>query len=133
MNLDRLTKPQRVAAGCMLVVAIAAFLPWVSLFGLSVSGIEGDGQITLLCAIIGLVVLALSTRSSDGAPNTALTVAAYAAAAVTLLVALFDMNGAAAMGLYLTLFAAVGWIGALLWDRRERNQGLAGSSGTTTP
>lgn len=122
MRFDRLTKPQRVAAVCMLVVAIAAFLPWVSIFGIGVTGIEGDGQITLVCAVIGLVLLALQARSADGAQRTVLRVIAYAAAIVALLVALFDMNGAAAIGLYLTLFASVGWVGSLVWHGIERKQ-----------
>lgn len=118
----------------MLVVAIAAFLPWVSIFGIGVTGIKGDGQITLVCAVIGLVLLALQTRSADGAQRTALRVIAYAAAVVALLVGLFDMNGAAAIGLYLTLFAAVGWVGSLVWDGMERKkQPVAGEMADPSP
>ena len=30
------------------MIAVAAFLPWASIFGLSVNGISGDGKITLV-------------------------------------------------------------------------------------
>src|SRR6478609_9821315 len=60
-RLTRLTTPQRVSAVAILVVAVAAFLPWVSLFGISKLGIEGDGVITLILAILGAVLLAVST------------------------------------------------------------------------
>src|SRR5680860_1163284 len=46
MNFGRLTVPQRVSGVAMLVVALAAFLPWVSIFGISAIGIEGDGVLT---------------------------------------------------------------------------------------
>lgn len=130
MELSRLTKPQRVAAACMLVVAVAAFLPWVSLFGLGILGIKGDGRVTLVCAAVGLIVLALRTRRSDGEQPVALRVVAYAAAVVAALVGFGDMNGAAAIGLYLTLFGAIGWLGALVWDGVERRREASASTAT---
>lgn len=130
MELDRLTKPQRVAAACMVVVAVAAFLPWVSIFGIGVLGIEGDGQVTLVCAIIGLIVLALRTRRSDGEQPVALRVVAYVAAVIAVFIGLADMNGAAAIGLYLTLFGALGWLASLVWDGVERRRAAGPSPAT---
>ena len=132
MGLDRLTKPQRVAAACMVVVAIAAFLPWVSIFGFGVRGIEGDGQITLVCARLGLGLLAAATRS-QAPQNKVLRVLAFAAAAIVTLIGLTDMNGAAAIGLYLTLFGGIGWLAALIWDGMEakKGDGAAGSADTS--
>ena len=57
MNISRLSTPQRISAISILVVALAAFLPWVSIFGIGVSGIEGDGVITLAMAVAGGISL----------------------------------------------------------------------------
>ncbi|MBK5306901.1 MAG: hypothetical protein JJD92_09465 [Frankiaceae bacterium] len=130
MNLDRLSKPQRLAAGCMLVVAIGAFLPWVSIFGIGVAGIEGDGQLTLLLALVGLVVLAMSTEVF-GTPKLGQKPARIVlgiAAILTALIGLGDMNGAAAIGLYLTLFGGLGWIAALVWEYTLRMKAAEGLS-----
>ena len=116
MNINELSQPQKVAAASMLVVAVSAFLPWVSILGISVSGIEGDGAITLTCALAGLAALWLRDRL----PRKVAVGVLWAGAAVTTLVALVDMNGAAAIGLYLTLFGGIGWIGALVWERSRR-------------
>jgi hypothetical protein len=113
----------------MLVVALAAFLPWVSLFGIGVVGIRGDGQVTLICAIIGLALLAVSTRT-DAAPKLWLRVVAYIAAGISAFVGFGDMNGAAAIGLYLTLFASVGWVACLIWDGIERKKTAEATDGT---
>ena len=116
----------------MLVVAIAAFLPWASIFGIGVQGIEGDGQVTVVCAIVGLALLLVGTRSSSPNPKPVLRVLSYVAAAITTLVGLVDMNGVAAIGLYLTLFGGVGWLAALVWDGMERKK-TALDSGEVDP
>lgn len=118
MNLDRLTVPQRVSAIAILVVILAAFLPWVSLFGITAYGIEGDGVITLIAALIGLIVLALTT-GVVGAPKTpgkGSQITLVVLAAIVALIGLVDMNGAAAMGLYLTLFAGIAWAVGAVWQ-----------------
>jgi hypothetical protein len=129
MRLERLTKPQKTAAVCMLVVALAAFLPWVSIFGIGVVGIRGDGQVTLICAIIGLALLVISTRA-DGPSKTWMRVVAYVVAGIAVFVGVGDMNGAAAMGLYLTLFGSVGWVACLVWDGMERKKMAEATGGT---
>jgi hypothetical protein len=50
-------------------------------------------------------------------------VISWVAAAFTLLIAITDMNDFAAIGLYLTLFGGVAWVGALVWERRDRKKG----------
>ena len=52
MNIGRLTTPQRISAVAILVTAIASFLPWVSFLGFGKLGIEGDGVMTLIFAIV---------------------------------------------------------------------------------
>ena len=106
----------------MILVAVAAFLPWVSILGFGIVGIRGDGQITLACATVGLVVLLLQVRRAGGAQSRPLRIVAYVAAGLATLIGLIDMNGAAAIGLYMTLFGAIGWLGALIWDTAERRR-----------
>ena len=61
MKLGRLTVPQRISGVAILVVALGAFLPWASIFGISKIGIEGDGVITLVISVAGAVILAATT------------------------------------------------------------------------
>ena len=103
----------------MLVVAVSAFLPWVSIFGISVSGIRGDGVITLMCAVVGLAVLGLRATNVGRRISRKLVLAFSGIVAfITALVGLVDMNGAAAIGLYLTMFAGIAWVAAVIWDAR---------------
>ncbi|WP_332643794.1 hypothetical protein [Aeromicrobium sp.] len=118
MNVSQLTTPQRISAISIVVVAVAAFLPWVSLFGISVIGVEGDGIMTLVLALAGGVVLALTTGifTTPGHPGMRSQVTLLVLAVLVALIGLVDMNGAAAIGLYLTLFAGVAWVVGAAWQ-----------------
>ena len=116
-NSNRLTVPQRVSAVAILVTILAAFLPWVSLFGISKLGIEGDGEITLVLALAGAVLLALTSGLiGKPRPGKAWQVVLLVLAVLVALVGLLDMNGVAAMGLDPTLFAGVAWIVGAAWQ-----------------
>lgn len=118
--MSTLSPPQRLAGISMIVVAISAFLPWVSIFGISVSGIEGDGAITLICALIGLGALALgSDLLGSRLGRKAMLIISGIAGGITAFVGLYDMNGAAAIGLYLTMFAGIAWVVGVIWDARS--------------
>jgi hypothetical protein len=118
MNLGRLTLPQRVSGVATLVVALAAFLPWVSIFGISVRGISGDGRLTLVLALAGAVILALTAGvvESFHKPDRAFEIALVVLAGVVTLIGLNDMNGAAAIGLYLTLLGGIAWVVGAVWQ-----------------
>lgn len=118
MNLTRLTLPQRISIASMVVVVIAAFLPWVSLFGISARGTEGDGVITLILALAGIGVLAYSSPlfRAERSPGKPSQITLIVLAAIVALIGLFDMNGAAAIGLYLTLFAGIAWLVGAIWQ-----------------
>jgi hypothetical protein len=107
-----------MAGIAIVIVALSAFLPWVSILGISVVGIQGDGVITLGCAVVGAVMLALGTNLFGSAriPTIAKNIVSILGASVTTLVGLGDMNGFAAIGLYLTLLAGVAWLVAAIWD-----------------
>ena len=118
MDLTRLTVPQRVSAGSTLVVVIGAFLPWVSILGISVSGLEGDGVITLVLGLAGAALLVFTSGVLGAEPKKSskpADIALVVLSALVALIALIDMNGAAAIGLYLTLFAGVAWLVAAIW------------------
>lgn len=125
MDLTKLTVPQRVSIGAMAVVVIGAFLPWVSLFGFSVRGTDGDGVITLLVALVGVVVLLVTSGvvgASAKQPGRVSQIALIVLAAVVSLIGVIDMNGAAAIGLYLTLLAGLTWLAAAIWQMATSNQ-----------
>jgi len=121
MNIQSLTTQQRLSAGAIVVVAIAAFLPWVSIFGVSAIGVDGDGVLTLLLAVAGAIVLAVSTELM-GEPRLKASIGELVLivlAGLTALIGLVDMNGAAAIGLYLTLFAGIAWVVGAVWQFTE--------------
>jgi Protein of unknown function (DUF2510) len=117
-GLRRLTTPQRVSAISMIAVALAAFMPWASIFGISKAGIEGDGVITLIFAIIGAVVLSFSTGliGRPRSPGRLSQIVLLVLAGLVALIGLLDMSGVAAIGLYLTFFAGVAWVVAAIWQ-----------------
>ena len=100
------------------MVALAAFLPWVSILGISVNGIEGDGAITLVLAVVGAVVLALTTGliGSPRTPGRRSNLTLLVLAILVALIGVLDMNGAAAIGLYLTLFGGIAWVVGAIWQ-----------------
>jgi hypothetical protein len=112
MDLSRFSTPQRVSGIAIVVVALAAFLPWVSVFGFSVSGIRGDGMITLILALLGAASLATRTGLLDQVKisDKAGMITSLVLAVLVTLIGLLDMNGAAAIGLYLTLFGGIAWV-----------------------
>jgi hypothetical protein len=85
---------------CLLVTAIASFLPWVSLLGFGKLGFENDGLMTLIFAIAGAVLLSVTTGliGEPRTPGKASEIALLVLADLTALIGLLDMNGAAASG-----------------------------------
>lgn len=118
MDISHLTTPQRISAVAIVVVALAAFLPWVSIFGVSVRGIEGDGVITLALAVAGGIVMALTTGlfGKQNVPGKASQISLVVLATLVALIALVAMGGAAAIGLYLTLFGGIAWVVGAAWQ-----------------
>jgi hypothetical protein len=118
MDIGRLTTPQRISAIAILITAIAAFLPWVSFFGISKLGIEGDGVNTLILAIAGAVVLGITSGmfGQERGAGKASQIALLVLAVLTALIGLLDMNVVAAIGLYLTLLAGIAWVVGAVWQ-----------------
>jgi hypothetical protein len=57
MDTDDLTTAQKIALGGGVLTAIAALLPWVSAGRLTVTGIDGDGTLTLIFGVAAVAVV----------------------------------------------------------------------------
>ena len=109
----------RLCAGAAVAALVAAFLPWTAHDGASAAGIQGDGQFSMLCAVVGLTALALYRNLGPIPLIRRLTLAAQSATATLVLfvgaVNLSLLSSAAAIGVYLTLLAGLVWLaGAVL-------------------
>lgn len=112
------TTAEKAVAIAAIGVVLGAFLPWVSIFGISVAGIKKDGAITLAIAVVGLVVFA-AHRLARRPSRKSMLVVEIAGGALVALIAVIDLNGLAAGGLYLTLLSGIGWAVAAFIARRE--------------
>jgi hypothetical protein len=111
MRLERFGAWDRLCAGAAIVTFGAAFLPWASVPGERAAGTDGDGQLTVLCAVAGLAVLALQRASGPVQFGRRLTLATLSAtAALVLLVGIANLSSSAAIGVYLTVLAGLVWI-----------------------
>jgi hypothetical protein len=111
MKFSEIPVQLRVILGAAALAVVAAFLPWASVFGVSVSGIRGDGVITLILGVGG-GGLVLANRTGR---VTSLIVEGLLGAFVVI-VALYHVNDPfGAIGIYLTLLAGLVWLGALAW------------------
>jgi len=98
-----------------VVGIVGAFLPWASVFGVSVVGIEGDGQITLAVCLISLALTAWRTRRTRARPGRVrFYVPQVVLGAVVLFVGLADWTRFASVGIYLTTAAGAAIVGAAL-------------------
>ena len=83
------------AGGALSIVG--AFLPWATLLGISVSGIDGDGIITLVLGIAAISVV--YAREWDRTTNIALA----SLGGLIALIALAAMSSVAGIGIYVTI------------------------------
>lgn len=115
---------------------ISVFLPWVSLLGISVSGVNtGDGKIVLVVAGIALVLLAVDAGlvSWFNVSRRLVSVASLVAAALCLLIAIVDMNEFAAIGLYVLLLASIAWSVAAVQSLRNKPADAAQAATASEP
>jgi len=100
-------------SGVMLLVIIGSFLPWESAFGVSVSGIKGDGVITLILAIIGVILWFVpwpGGKTSQGSRIAWVLIEAFLGVLVALIAGYHMGDDFAAIGVYLTFLAGVAWV-----------------------
>lgn len=96
------------------LAAGAAFLPWATVPGRDLRGIDGDGRYTLAAGLAGLALLAVRR-----VVPVALVEAALGAAVAV--VAAENRSGYTAAGVPLTLLAGLVWAGASLWAVKTRD------------
>jgi hypothetical protein len=128
-----LSGPRKTAIMAAAAVVVAVFLPWVSVFGLSVSGIStGDGKIVLVVAAVALVLLAAASRLVMWfeVSRKLADILSLIAGAICLLVAVADMNDFAAIGLYVTLIASLAWTVSAAMTLFKREQSTEDRSGS---
>jgi hypothetical protein len=94
-----------------LVVAMAAFLPWESLFVFSVAGTKGDGVITLVVGAIGAGLAGIFVKRG----SRVLFVGELVLAVLALVVAAVHLNDkTAAEGIFVTFVASLVWLVAAI-------------------
>ena len=122
-RIARCSSAYKAIGASALVASVAAFLPWVSVFGVSLYGIEGDGVVTLLFGAVGLVVFAshLGFGPLSIGPRAFFSTQAVCSV-IVFAVGAYDMNRFAAFGLYLTLAAGIAWLGAVAVAWRASRQ-----------
>ena len=118
MRLGRLSIAQRIEAVAIIVVVVAAFLTWADSPDLIMTGVQGDGIITLFVANTSLIVLLMSsgvvgTRSGKGkvAPFVLLGFAAF-----VVFIPVLNLTEFSQIGLHLTLGAGIVWLLAAAWQ-----------------
>jgi hypothetical protein len=122
-SFSALSTSRKAALLASAAAVVSVFLPWVSVLGLSVSGIStGDGKVVLIVAAAAFIVLGNQARlfSFFDVSDRVANVVSAAAAALCLIVAIADMNEFAAIGLYLLLLASVVWAVAAVVNFRAR-------------
>ena len=101
--LSRLRTDQKIALAGAVVAAVGSFLPWATFLGTSIGGLQGDGVITLLLAI---VAAGITTIEPDAVEkwNSAIV---GGCGVLIVLVGLVSLTGAAAIGLFLTIIGGL--------------------------
>lgn len=120
MNLSVLNTQQRISAVAILVVFVSAFLPWASVWNHNILGVQGDGIITLILAVIGAGVFLLGNDFLFPAmmPRKIADITLVVLAGLTALLALIstvNIGSFASIGVYFTLFAAIAWTVGAVW------------------
>jgi hypothetical protein len=97
------SKTQRFLA--LGLVAIGSVLPWASAFGVSISGIRGDGVITLLLAgVAGTLLFLGRPRRAAFDKGISLLIGG-----LIIFTAAYHLGEFVASGVYVTLFAGVAY------------------------
>jgi hypothetical protein len=96
-TFDSLETQEKIGLGGSGLAIVGAFLPWATVFGTSIAGIQGDGVLTL----IGGIVVAGLIWWRPWEKNTQIGTAAIGV--LTVLIGFSAMTSVAGIGIYLTL------------------------------
>ncbi len=134
----------RAILGCAAAVIIAAFLPWAKVsatgfnFSVSVKGTSGDGKLTIVLAIIGLVLLFASAGKRGTLIGHTVAAALIAVIAILDVVDVKDTAGglvgaSVGIGLWITLIAAIAWTALAVYVLRKLTAQPSAVSETQPP
>lgn len=98
---DSLSTEEKVGLGGSGLTIVGAFLPWATVFGTSIAGIQGDGVLTLLGGIIAAVLIWWRPWERNTQIGTAVI------GVLTVLIGFSAMTSVAGIGVYLTLVGGV--------------------------
>jgi len=91
--------------GATAVGVLSVFLPWATILGFSVSGINGDGIVVLPLMATALILTIVGNRTNALGKKS--KIATIALGVLTALIALMNINNFSAIGIYLTLMAGI--------------------------
>lgn len=121
MNVAKLTLPQKISAVSILIVVISAFLPWAAVLGITLIGLRGDGVLTLILSLAGVLLFVLGTELffAPKLPPKAADIILLVLAGLTALIGIVSVariGGFASIGVYLTMLAGIVWVAAAVWQ-----------------
>ena len=117
-------KPPVLELVALGLLVVGAFGPWASLFGISKSGMDGDGVITLALAVIVGIFLILNRVRGGNVPLAVLFIAGALALAISIIDVLDvrDKGVDVGWGLWLTLAGSVVLLAAAVRRLMDRDR-----------
>ena len=97
--LSELRTDQKIALGGAIIAAVGSVLPWATILGTSIGGLQGDGTITLLLAIVAAGIALIEPDVVEKWNSAIVGVCGV----LIVLIGVIDLTGAAAIGLFLTI------------------------------
>ncbi|WP_154019008.1 hypothetical protein [Halococcus agarilyticus] len=101
--LSEFRTDQKIALAGAVVAGFGSVLPWATVLGTNVSGLQGDGILTLILAGIAAVVTVMEP-DAIGKWNNGLV---GGCGVLVVMIGLLALNSAAAIGLYLTIIGGL--------------------------
>lgn len=95
------SRPAKIIYAGAAIVVVGAFLPWASLLGQSVLGIEGDGSLTLILALIAAGVTAWKGWTDR------VRYATPALGAIIVFIGLYDLSNISGSGIFVTIIGGI--------------------------
>lgn len=132
-SLNRGLVAHAICAAAQLFVILGSIGPWASIFGISISGVRGDGKITLVLALVALAVLGAVVLGK--LPKVAVW-GVVAISVINLFIGFADTTDYMAWGLlFVILFSLIGLVaavaGALLPNKGSTQKGGPGTFSPT--
>ncbi len=129
MNFETMSKQRKMILIAAAVGVICMFLPWVSVFGFSVSGMHGWGILVFLCLVVAGVIAFMGdqTKNLNGTNWMAVLIAGGVASLIMLInfISSLDALSLLSFGYYGALAASIG-VAAFAFMNRSATDSLQG-------